>query len=89
MSKSVLIKVITPLNNKMELKTLLKEFNIRENGENEFLLSFNQKWIWLFFEVLNENVYDLQFSHDFTKDERVLFLEVLKNKIDYLIVDSD
>lgn len=61
--------------NQVNRKLLIS--SLRSNQRMSFLLSFNSKWIWFFFEPFEESEYNIQFSSDFEQFERINFLNKL------------
>ena len=86
MSKSILIKEKNKLSSS-ELIEKLGDLVSNEVNENELLLRFNDKWIWLFFENREEFIYDIEFSKKLDKEEILEFIEELRSKISYKLVD--
>lgn len=86
MSKSALIKEKENLS-KDKLIENLTDFFEKEGENNELVLKYNNKWIWFFFEDEKENIYDIEFSRDFEKKEILSFIEALRNKISYELLD--
>ncbi len=87
MSKSVSIKLGKSLSSK-EFQSVLHKCFVEQKSEDEFLLKYNNKWIWCFYPGEEGNI-DIQFSNDFTLDERISFLCEFKNNIKCTIVAGD
>ncbi len=86
MSKSILIKDKEKLSSD-ELIIKLGDLVINKVNETELLLKFNEKWIWFFFESPDEFIYDIEFSKKFDKEEILQFIEELRSKISYVLID--
>ncbi|MBW1655362.1 hypothetical protein [Flavobacterium quisquiliarum] len=69
MSKSTSITLNRNIDKK-ELITLFASFFTKELQPNELLLSFNNKWIWFFFEPNNISDCEIQFSSEFSRSEK-------------------
>jgi hypothetical protein len=88
MSKSAVIRLNDKFS-KEEIVRHLFEFYSGENNDDELLLQYNGKWIWLFFENIADSEFVIQFSNKFEKSERLAFLVALHKKIAYKLMDSD
>ncbi|WP_128331657.1 hypothetical protein [Apibacter sp. HY039] len=69
------------IGNKETIKNMLTEYIFHEDTRyDEITLSFLNKWIWIYlYEETNETNLDINFSKDFSKEERILFIDILLN----------
>lgn len=71
-----------------DFKIAIKDFLTKENEENEFLISYQKKWIWCFYPGEDGNV-EIQFSNDLSQDERISFICELRKSINFKVDEAD
>lgn len=69
------------IGSKENLREKLKSYIYSEDEKyDEVTLSFLNKWIWIYFYDEDKTLFlDINFSKDFIKEERIMFIDILKD----------